>query len=77
MLILMVASMMVSCNSCMRSSAEPVVTKQQFEQSGINTQPITNQTQRDALYSNLEKTERAVIGQQKKLDSLMQRFYEK
>ena len=87
MVILLVASMMVSCNSCMRSSAEPAVMQQSFDHldsvmaigddtikvkaNDINKQPVTNQAQRDSLYLNLEKTEKAVIGQQQTIDSLL------
>lgn len=83
MVILMVASMMVSCNSCMRSSAEPVTIQKSFEHldsvmnidtnksADINSQPATTPIQRDTLYANLENTEKAVVAQQKLIDSLI------
>ena len=81
MVILMVASMLVSCNSCMRSSAEPV-TKQTYDQLDTATAnplvPIsqsldkqTTSTQIDTMYLRLEETETTIISQQKQIDSLL------
>jgi hypothetical protein len=80
-IVALLLSFMVSCNSLSTGSAEPVsykhidsillLTYADSTPEGINDKSATTQKQRNLLYKKLETTERAIIKQQKRIDELI------